>query len=203
MGDGHFVRMGTGLGLALCDVAVGASMFAGVDRDGNQKLDFEEFVAMQPQRIRVTHSDEQMKEWFEAADENGDGTLSINEFFTWSIGRNSKRNGAAILEAIFKKFDRNAGGSLDCHEFKQMAREMCFEQSAAEVFSVLDEDRSGSASLTLGPSTAGSPCRSLLARPLLTQRPVARASRPQQSRTRSCSTRFRRRCPPTSRRRRC
>ena len=47
------------------------------------QLDFEEFVAVQPSRIRETHSEKEMRSWFDMADENGNGTLSINEFFKW------------------------------------------------------------------------------------------------------------------------
>ena len=53
-----------------------------VDHDGEMKLDLEEFIEMQPIKIRETHTREQMQEWFNSADGNGDGKLSINEFFT-------------------------------------------------------------------------------------------------------------------------
>lgn len=124
----------------------GESLFAGEDRDGNVKLDFEEFVAMQPLRIREANTVEEMRQWFELADDDGNGTLSINEFFKWSLGRSPLQHGSAILQAIFAKFDKNSGGSLDSAEFKRMAREMGFAHSAAEVFAVLDEDRSGTIS---------------------------------------------------------
>lgn len=123
--------------------AIQESVFANFDRDGNMALDFEEFVAMQPRRVRETHTRDEMKEWFQVADEDGNGTLSINEFFKWSMGNAKNNNGAVILEHAFKKFDKNNSGSLDAEEFKKMAMEMGFAESAQEAFVVLDADGGG------------------------------------------------------------
>ena len=51
-----------------------ATRFAEFDQDGNQQLDFEEFLAMQPRKIRETHSAAEIRTWFESADLDGDGT---------------------------------------------------------------------------------------------------------------------------------
>ena len=56
-----------------------------IDHDGEMKLDLEEFIEMQPMRIREIHTREQMQEWYQAADENGDGKLSVNEFFSCAL----------------------------------------------------------------------------------------------------------------------
>ena len=56
-----------------------------IDHDGEMKLDLEEFIEMQPVRIREIHTREQMQEWYQTADENGDGKLSVNEFFTCAL----------------------------------------------------------------------------------------------------------------------
>ena len=56
------------------------SVFASFDRDGNAKLDFEEFVAMQPQRVRDLHSEGEMFQWYQDADENGDGLINFEEW---------------------------------------------------------------------------------------------------------------------------
>ena len=68
-----------------------------IDHDGEMKLDLEEFIEMQPVRIREIHTCEQMHQWFKDADGNGDGKLSINEFFTCALRRKRLRthgNGA-------------------------------------------------------------------------------------------------------------
>lgn len=120
------------------------SVFAAFDTDGNARLDFEEFVAMQPACLHDMYSEDDMRAWYDEADDNGDGTLSINEFFQWSLTKSSAGGGgAAILEAAFKKYDPNGSGSLDIDEFKQMARDMGFGYMANEAFAVLDDDSSG------------------------------------------------------------
>ena len=99
---------------------------------------------MQPQRVRDLHSEGEMFQWYQDADENGDGDLSINEFFTWSLAKSTAGGGgAAILKQAFTKYDPNGSGSLDCDEFKTMARDMGFGHMAAEAFAVLDDDCSG------------------------------------------------------------
>ena len=65
------------------------------------KLDFEEFVAMQPMRIRELHTRDTLREWYEAADEDHSGKLTINEFFSWSLN-SSQVGGASVLERIFR-----------------------------------------------------------------------------------------------------
>ena len=45
------------------------------DLDGNQLLDFEEFLAMQPVKVRQTYSADEIKEWFNAADTDGNGLV--------------------------------------------------------------------------------------------------------------------------------
>ena len=67
------------------DMRRNAARFSEYDADGNQSLDWEEFYAMQPRRIRQEHSAAEIRKWFDAADSNGDGTMSINEFFAWSL----------------------------------------------------------------------------------------------------------------------
>ena len=49
-----------------------SSRFAEFDLDGNQKLDFEEFLAMQPKLVRESHSSAEIKKWFDGADANGE-----------------------------------------------------------------------------------------------------------------------------------
>jgi len=54
--------------------------FMAADKDGNQFLDYDEFVAMQPDDVKAKLGDD-MKTWFEMADEDGNGVLDMNEFF--------------------------------------------------------------------------------------------------------------------------
>lgn len=116
-----------------------------VDHDGDMKLDFEEFVAMQPLPILEHHTREQIRQWYDEADVSGDGKLTTNEFFTWSLSRSSV-SGTNILEAVFRKYDSDGGDSLCSSEFKCMANDLGFGHVAAEAFAVLDTDRGGTIS---------------------------------------------------------
>jgi Ca2+-binding EF-hand superfamily protein len=112
-------------------------------RAGEMKLDFEEFVAMQPMRVRELHTRDTLREWYEAADEDHSGKLTINEFFSWSLN-SSQVGGASVLERIFRKYDVDNSGSIGKDEFKRMAYDLGFGHMAHEAFAVLDNDRSGS-----------------------------------------------------------
>ncbi len=57
-----------------------ARAFAEFDGDGDQKLCFEEFYAMQPNSVRDNFNANQLRTMFEVADTNKDGTLSVNEY---------------------------------------------------------------------------------------------------------------------------
>jgi Ca2+-binding EF-hand superfamily protein len=100
---------------------------------------------MQPLRILEHHTREEIRQWYDDADESGDGKLTVNEFFEWSLHK-SKVGGAAVLEQVFRKYDADGGSSLNADEFKRMATDLGFGHAAAEVFAVLDYDRSGSIS---------------------------------------------------------
>ena len=62
-----------------------AMRFAEYDENGDCKLDWDEFYAMQPKHLRSQFSPQVIRSWFDAADINGDGVLSINEFFLWTM----------------------------------------------------------------------------------------------------------------------
>jgi Ca2+-binding EF-hand superfamily protein len=79
--------------------------FAECDADGDQQLDFDEFQAMLPHRVRELHRTSEIRQWFDAADTDNSGTLSISEFFTWSLGHAAEKYGATALEAAFAKSD--------------------------------------------------------------------------------------------------
>lgn len=120
-----------------------ATRFAEHDADGNQQLDFEEFFAMQAEKVRQTYTAEDIRKWFDAADSDGNGSLSLNEFFKWSLSNASLKHGSTALEAAFKKYDSDGTGFLDSFEFEQAATEMGFGVVAHDIFKALDHDGSG------------------------------------------------------------
>ena len=96
------------------------------------KLDFEEFLAMQPRKLRDSRSADQIKAWFDAADVNHDGVLSLDEFFIWSLGTCAEEHGGASIRACFEKFDANGSGKLDAKEFSEACKMMGFGHAMAE-----------------------------------------------------------------------
>ena len=138
-------RQGTGKD-ALQATTMDAHRFAEFDTNGDQRIDLEEFIAMQPKRIRECYTSDEIAQWFDAADTDGSGQLSPNEFFMWSLQSAAHTLGLSAIEEAFKKFDRDGTGELDFVEFKQACDEMGFSTVAREIFDDLDEDGGGAIS---------------------------------------------------------
>ena len=123
-----------------------SARFTDMDTDGNEKLDFEEFLAIIPSSIRSKHSTAEIRGWFDECDPNGDGVLSINEFFVWSLTDASRQFGSSALETAFKKYDTDKSGYLTSITFGNAARDMGFGAVAHDIFKALDTDGSGTLS---------------------------------------------------------
>jgi len=116
------------------------------DVNGDAKLDFEEFYAMQPRSIREAHSQEDVRAWFENADLDGDGVLSVNEFFLWAVRNASATHGVRALVDVFDEHDENGSGKLDMREFEQLCISMGFQTGIQDIFRLLDVKNSGTIS---------------------------------------------------------
>ena len=55
------------------EIASFSSDFRAADADGDQMLDFDEFVSMLPERSRARHTREQMRDWFDTMDVDQSG----------------------------------------------------------------------------------------------------------------------------------
>ena len=75
--------------------------FIKADLSGDDKLGFNEFVAMLPKRTQQQPL-ENLRRWFDLADVNDDGSISMNEFFIWSLGATIRQAGSGI-EAAFRR----------------------------------------------------------------------------------------------------
>ena len=120
--------------------------FSEEDRDGNQQLDFEEFLALMPSRIREQHTAAEIRAIFDAADPNGDGFLSTNEFFVWTLSISAREFGCAPLKTAFEFYDTDKTGCLTATEFSHAANDMGFAAVAHGIFRALDVDHSGTLS---------------------------------------------------------
>ena len=132
----------------LNDTKLDMMRFAEYDVDGNQELDFEEFCAMQPAKIRKEFSKDKIRRWFDSADLNGNGTLSVNEFYLWSLQNAQMKHGSTALAEAFSRYDKDGGGCMDAIEFEKLATTMGFGKVADSIFRSLDNDGSGSITYT-------------------------------------------------------
>ena len=139
---------GVGVSSVLTDTKLDMMRFAEYDVDGNQELDFDEFCAMQPEKIRLQFSTEKIRRWFDAADLNGNGTLSVNEFYLWSLNNASLKHGNNALYEAFAQYDKDGGGCLDALEFEKLCGTMGFGRVADSIFRSLDKDGTGTITYT-------------------------------------------------------
>lgn len=121
--------------------------FAEGDANLDGKLDFEEFLDIQPASLRETHSVHDIRRWFDQVDSDGDGAISLSEFFFWSlskvVARSTAGQGANVVHAVFQKHDKDGTGFLDSAEFHEACSDLGFGARAHEIFSELDDDQSG------------------------------------------------------------
>ena len=123
-----------------------ATRFADFDRNGDMKLDWEEFLAIQIKVIREQYSLDEIRSWYDLADVNGDGEISISEWFVWTLDNLADRFGVHSVERIFSKYDTDGSGVLDIAEFEWLAATNGFGAGASAIFRELDADDSGTVS---------------------------------------------------------
>ena len=121
-----------------------AMRFYEADAKGNSdhKLDFKEFLVMRPPAIKKSHTEAEIRGWFDAADTDGDGAVSINEFFVWTLQKEAL-NGMDGLRSLFECYDKDGTGCIDMHEFQRICDDLGFGGAAHQIFMDLDEDNSG------------------------------------------------------------
>jgi Ca2+-binding EF-hand superfamily protein len=118
--------------------------FAVFDTDGSKSLDFGEFLALQPTRVRDAFGVAEIRTWYDMADTDGDGELSIDEYFAWSLNAATLEDGIGALESAFELYDTDSNGKLDALEFKNACKDMGFGgQAAHELFHAIDRDGTG------------------------------------------------------------
>ena len=114
--------------------------FRSGDGDGDEELDFDEFVAMLPEPSRKRHTRAQIRDWFDTMDVDKSGKISMQEFFLFSAQAAAWRSGAG-LATVFKKYDRDGSGTMDEMEFTSAIMGMGFGDIAASLFKDLDVDK--------------------------------------------------------------
>ena len=72
--------------MAVAQTVSDARAFAEHDGDGNTRLDFDEFYALQPQQVRERFGAIEIRRWFNNADEDRSGDLSLNDPHEEALG---------------------------------------------------------------------------------------------------------------------
>ena len=113
------------------------------DNNSQGCLKFDAFYRMQPGALRKQFTPEQIKQWFDFADEDGDGSLTVLEFFRFSVATAQRQYGERIIEELFAHYDKDGSGVLDAIEFGRAAAAMGFGVVSTDLFKGFDDDQSG------------------------------------------------------------
>jgi calmodulin len=86
------------------------------DADGNQSIDFAEFLAFMRRRLRQAGAEDEIRDAFNTFDRNGDGLVSIDELLQvmGMLGEAMTREEA---EASLQRADSDGDGQLTYEEF--------------------------------------------------------------------------------------
>lgn len=127
-------------------VQILAAAFMAGDLGNDQKMDFNEFQQCIPERVRVRHKEEEMREVFDMADADGSGSLSREEYFFWTLRWMATSGVASGLEFNFRRFDASGDGELSRREWALAADRFGFGELGQDVFTELDHDMTGTIS---------------------------------------------------------
>lgn len=118
-----------------------ALAFQEADVDGDQKLEFDEWVSMLPATMRERRTVDQLRQIFNVADLDGDGTISLDEFFLWTLSLAAMQGGTSA-ETTLQRFSKSGNGRLDELEFTKACEHLGMGEFAHELFAQLPKDAS-------------------------------------------------------------
>lgn len=124
--------------------------FAEADADGNMSLDFDEFYACLPPKLRETFDTSTIRTWFNEADLDASGALSMSEFFLFTLRNAADVHGSNVVHDIFAQFDQDGSGSIRIREFQRRCDELGFGAVGHQLFRALDPDGERICSSALG-----------------------------------------------------
>ncbi|CAD6570538.1 MAG: N-terminal acetyltransferase A complex catalytic subunit ard1 [Tremellales sp. Tagirdzhanova-0007] len=90
-----------------------------VDADGNNSIDFAEFMTLMARKMHDTDSEEEIREAFKVFDKNNDGHISAAELKHVMTNLGEKLSDAEISEMI-READKDGDGMIDYNEFVTM-----------------------------------------------------------------------------------
>jgi calmodulin len=95
-------------------------MIREVDADGNDQIDFTEFLALMSRQMRQQDIEDELREAFRVFDRDGDGFITPQELRTLLISLGLDAS-AQVLRAMINEADRNRDGKIDYTEFRALA----------------------------------------------------------------------------------
>lgn len=95
-------------------------MIREVDADGNETIDFTEFLALMSRQMRQSDIEAELREAFRIFDRDNDGFITPQELKTLliSLGLDSS---AEVIRRMINEADRNRDGKIDFNEFRALA----------------------------------------------------------------------------------
>jgi calmodulin len=93
-------------------------LIAEVDKNGNQRLDFQEFVTFMSKHWHERDQEAELREAFRLFDRDNSGYITINELKQVMLNMGEKLN-QEELEDMMREADVNRDGKLDYQEFVQ------------------------------------------------------------------------------------
>lgn len=99
------------------------STFDSIDTDGNNHIDYNEFLLLITEKLRTTNVDEEIKQAFLSFDRNNDGYITSSE-----LKRAMKNYGeeltAAEIQEIISEADIDNDGKINYLEFEQIMKNL-------------------------------------------------------------------------------
>ena len=93
-----------------------------VDKNGDRKLDFNEFSALVREREIGIQNSATLRQRFDILDADGSGTIEMSEFFVYAMRDSLSRNKARLAD-LLAQWDADKNGTVERDEFRAVLRD--------------------------------------------------------------------------------
>jgi calmodulin len=95
-------------------------MIREVDADGNDNIDFTEFLALMSRQMRQSDIEEELKQTFRVFDRDNDGFITAGELRTLLINLGLESS-AQVVRSMIAEADRDRDGKISFKDFRSLA----------------------------------------------------------------------------------
>jgi len=134
-----------------------SQVFREQDKDGSGQINFDEFLSMTRDELKISEAESRIRMVFESLDTDESGEVSIEELIEFvadpsqrmrsRLRQAAKNKGGSDWHSLFREQDRDGSGQLQYEEFYLMCRNVLKlldkEVQIRSVFMELDADNSG------------------------------------------------------------